>query len=237
MDVIVYFNTHPNHFLGYEHGHPVRQVFRYEAPEPDEPRVLADEAFRAFNAPRELVSQAYRAITDKYRAAGLRSFSVGDVLQVDGIWLACAAADWVELEQAPQLAPAPDAPVDLLVVTPRGDVWDYSVWPDETGRVTSRDVLVMLYELIRCDTVDVVQLAPDIDMWVDDEGALKADRRVNQLASYIATRFGLPLQLYVGISVFSGGPNDAGDTTSLSGPARERLLGLIAELRTTGWQR
>jgi hypothetical protein len=131
----------------------------------------------------------------------------------------------------------PDDLIDLLVVTPSGQVWDHSVTPDETGRVSTRAVLEMLYDLIGCTAVDVVRLSPEFDMWIDDEGALKPQVRVNQLTSYIATRFGYPFQLYLGVAVFSGGVNDEGDTMSLSKPARDTLLALIDELRSIRWGR
>jgi uncharacterized protein DUF3846 len=125
-----------------------------------------------------------------------------------------------------------DTPIDLVAVTPHGGVWDYSVGPNDAGRVTTEAVLGMLHELINCSAVDVVRLAPEIDMWVDDEGALKPRLRVNQLASYIATRFGFPFQLYIGVVVFTGGPDADGNTTSLSKPAREAIEFLINELRS-----
>jgi hypothetical protein len=102
MSVVdVYFNLHPDHFFGYEHGHPVRKAFTYDAPTTSGLIELADEAFAAFNAPLELLAPAYRKIAEAYRAAGNRSLSVGDVLQIDGTWLACASVGWVELDHAP----------------------------------------------------------------------------------------------------------------------------------------
>jgi hypothetical protein len=44
---------------------------------------------------------------------------------------------------------------------------------------------------------------------VDDEGLLR-NQRVNQLASYVATRLDRPFQLYVGTAVFSAGTVAAG---------------------------
>jgi hypothetical protein len=99
--VTVYFNTHPDHFLGYEHGHPLRRVYSYEAPTSSGLFQLADEAFHAFNAPPELVMPVYCPIAEAYRAARLRSLSIGDVLQVDDSWLACAATSWIVLAEAP----------------------------------------------------------------------------------------------------------------------------------------
>lgn len=130
-----------------------------------------------------------------------------------------------------------DAPVDLLVVTPAGEVRDYIVEADASGLVTSRGILEALYEQIGCTKVDVVALSPEIDMWVDDEAALKPQLRVNQLASYIATRFGFPFQLYIGTVVFSGGPDARGNTTPLGRPAHDRLMALIDELRSIPWGR
>ncbi len=80
-------------------------------------------------------------------------------------------------------------------------------------------MLQALCELIGCSTVDVVRLTPEIDMWVDDEGLLEARPGINQLASYVATWFGRPYQLYVGTVVFSGGVDQAGNTaTHCTGP-------------------
>lgn len=128
-------------------------------------------------------------------------------------------------------------PVDLLVVTPAGEVRDYVVEADAGGLVTSRGILEALYDQIGCITVDVVSLSPEVDMWVDDEGALKPPLRVNQLASYIATRHGLPFQLYVGTVVFSGGSDTEGNTMPLGKPARDQLMSLINELRSIPWGR
>lgn len=99
--VIVYFNMHSDHFLGYEHGHPLEKVFSYEAPTTSGLFRLADEAFHAFNAPSELVLPVYRPVAEAYRAARLRSLSVGDVLRVGDSWLACAATSWIALAEAP----------------------------------------------------------------------------------------------------------------------------------------
>lgn len=126
------------------------------------------------------------------------------------------------------------ASIDLLVVTPAGEVRDYTVPAGETRLITAGSVLQALYELIDCAAVDVVRLTPEIDMWVDDEGLLRA-QRINQLASYIATRFGLPFQLYVGTAVFSGGADGAGYTRSLGQAARRALIELITELRSLPW--
>lgn len=101
MEVIVYFNEHPDHFLGYEHGHRLRRVFSYEPPTKSALFRLADEAFQAFNAPPGFVMPAYRHVAKTYRASGLRSLSVGDVLRVGDSWLVCAATSWIALVDEP----------------------------------------------------------------------------------------------------------------------------------------
>jgi hypothetical protein len=101
MHVVVYFNVHPDHFLGYEYGHPLQKAFEYDAPTGSELFRLAEEAFNAFNAPGELVLPDYRAIAESYRAAGNRSLSVGDVLRVGHSWLACASTSWIALAEEP----------------------------------------------------------------------------------------------------------------------------------------
>lgn len=103
--ISVYFNLHEDHFFGYEHGHPVQRVFSYEAPRTSGLMELAEEAFAAFNAPLELLSEPYRGVAERYRAAGNRSLSVGDLLKIDDDWVACASAGWTRLEQAPVEVP------------------------------------------------------------------------------------------------------------------------------------
>jgi hypothetical protein len=132
---------------------------------------------------------------------------------------------------SPAASSSPTA-IDLLVVTPAGEVRDHSVPTGETRLITASNVLQALYELIGCSSVDVLRLTPEIDMWVDDEGLLQAHPpRINQLASYIATRLGFPFQLYAGTAVFSGGVDEAGYTWSLSKAARQTLIDLVDELR------
>jgi hypothetical protein len=122
-------------------------------------------------------------------------------------------------------------PIDMLVVTPDGEVRDYAVPAGETRLITASAVLQALYEQIGCAAVDVVRLSPDTDMWIDDGGLLRPVPRINQLSSYIATRFGRPFQLYAGTAVFTGGVDRAGYTLPLGKPARQALLDLIDELR------
>lgn len=105
--VSIYLNAGRGHRLdGYHPTHPVWHVFTYQTHLAcqRQPEQLADDAFNLFNAPRELIDPAVHAVVDRYRAAHLRSLSVGDLVRVDGhTWLACAPADWVRVEAPPRV--------------------------------------------------------------------------------------------------------------------------------------
>lgn len=113
--------------------------------------------------------------------------------------------------------------IRMLALTPDGRMVDH-VSPHSDDRT----ILLTLYRAIGCRYVDVVHLGV-CDMWFDDEGVING-KPVNPLASYVATRFELAHQLYVGTVVFTGGPDQHGGTTSLSSKARERITSVIAEL-------
>ena len=73
-----------------------------------------------------------------------------------------------------------------------------------------------LYLAIECSTVDVVQLTPDLHMWVDDEGMLKEEPEVNLVATVIADSLGRGTQPYYGTVVFTGGADEEGETQPIS---------------------
>lgn len=77
-------------------------------------------------------------------------------------------------------------------------------------------MLDYFYRLIGCDTVDVVALAADLEMWVDDEGLLVDDAQVNHAATGIAAEFGRTAQNYCGPAVFTGGADEDGETLGLT---------------------
>lgn len=89
---------------GYQPGHPLVPVARYslDGRHADEaPISLAQEAFDTFNVgdgddPSFNTSMAEyrRTLATVYREHRNRSLSTGDVVQIDDLWLACAAADW-----------------------------------------------------------------------------------------------------------------------------------------------
>jgi hypothetical protein len=72
-----------------------------------------------------------------------------------------------------------------------------------------------LYRAMECDTVDVVRLADDLYMWVDDEGMIKADPEINLIGTVIAHGFGFNAQPYFGTVCFTGGADEEGDTVSI----------------------
>ncbi|MBB4910566.1 hypothetical protein [Actinophytocola algeriensis] len=65
-----------------------------------------------------------------------------------------------------------------------------------------------------------MRLTPEISMWVDEDGAMQPEWRVNQLASYISTGLGRAFELFVGVSMFTGGIDHRGNLEPLSCGAR-----------------
>ena len=81
-------------FDGYKPGHPLVRVFEVEVPDGSEPGRVADWMFEAFNAPPEYLTGDLAGWEQAYRARQLRSLSVGDVVAVGEIPLACASSGW-----------------------------------------------------------------------------------------------------------------------------------------------
>jgi hypothetical protein len=88
---------------GYEPGQTITEVFTYTTrPQGDTPdHVLADEAFDLFNIgdDPDFGTPDPRAVD--YRGRLNRSFSVGDVLAIDGRFYSCDSSGWRELTEAP----------------------------------------------------------------------------------------------------------------------------------------
>ncbi|WP_368680373.1 DUF3846 domain-containing protein (plasmid) [Rhodococcus opacus] len=76
---------------------------------------------------------------------------------------------------------------------------------------------------IGCRWFDVVRLGPDLDMWVDDEGATLADARVNVTATMIARVHGAIWQPFCGVAVFAA-HDGRGATVGLSEDVKDALL-------------
>jgi hypothetical protein len=72
--------------------------------------------------------------------------------------------------------------MNALVIDLDGNVRDVEI--------ADGDLLRALYRLIGCRTVEVVELSPDITMWLDEEGMLVEFPMINHKATYLAQRFG-----------------------------------------------
>jgi len=57
----------------------------------------ANEAFKIFNAPVEVLSYKERILNNSYRKNKIRSFSVGDVVQVNDSYFYCDSFGWEEI--------------------------------------------------------------------------------------------------------------------------------------------
>ncbi len=105
--VSILHNTGFGSFFGYEDGDPLVRVFDLHV-EADQPAAAAEVVFAVANSyPDELVCDPrYAEEVAAYRAAGLRSLSVGDVLLIRGdaddetSW-ACLPAGWIRLPATP----------------------------------------------------------------------------------------------------------------------------------------
>lgn len=142
----------------------------------------------------------------------------------DGTITRSAYAWWGELvtvdEHATLSAPPPlpaREPIDAFVIGPLGGMRDVELHDHQGSYLTA------LYRLIGCRTVDVVALTDGVDMWLDEEGMLAADPDVNLPATGVAASFGLTHQPYFGTAVFTGGPDEEGNVTSLSATAAKEL--------------
>ncbi|WP_249354715.1 DUF3846 domain-containing protein [Rhodococcus sp. USK13] len=89
---------------------------------------------------------------------------------------------------------------------------------------------------IGCRWFDVVRLSPDLDMWIDDEGAVMADAQVNVVATEIARAYGAFWQPFCGVVVFAAHDRH-GETVGLSEPVKDALLSGAILTRTAAVSR
>ncbi|MGA5208047.1 DUF3846 domain-containing protein [Streptomyces variegatus] len=77
------------------------------------------------------------------------------------------------------------------------------------------DTLSTLYREIDCTSIAVVDLSPEVSMWLDDEGMLKnSPANIPALTLYAISA---PVhQSYHGTAVFTGGPDARGDNKGLT---------------------
>ena len=79
--------------------------------------------------------------------------------------------------------------------------------------------------------VDVLALAPGVDMWIPDEGMFDGSKP-NAVATATAATYGVTHQNYHGTAAFTGGPDPAGATLALDPEQGEHLLALARRLAT-----
>lgn len=110
MKVTVFHNIakddlgRPLGFFGYETGHQMVQVFTFDA-DTSGHLAAAERAFHLFNVGDDPSYGIPSNIAVEYRARGLRSLSVGDVVVInDTTAYACASMGWTEI---PDFAPRP----------------------------------------------------------------------------------------------------------------------------------
>ncbi|RYD13995.1 MAG: DUF3846 domain-containing protein [Lysobacteraceae bacterium] len=89
---------------------------------------------------------------------------------------------------------------------------------------------------IGCRWFDVVRLSPDLDMWIDDEGATLADAQVNVVATAIARAYGAIWQPFCGVAVFAAHDRH-GETVGLPEPVKDALLSGAILTRAAGVSR
>lgn len=91
----------------------------------------------------------------------------------------------------------------------------------ELSKVELTNLLTDCYRLIDCTTIDLVRLAPDLGMWLDDMGM---GGEVNQAATKVAAAHGFTWQPYFRTAVFTGsGVDSEGNTVGLSDEAFRRI--------------
>ncbi|MDN5895524.1 MAG: hypothetical protein L0H93_16045 [Nocardioides sp.] len=84
---------------GYQTGHPMIEVFTFDGPDSNDPaELVAENAFELFNVGDDPAFDTPAPVAVAYRAKGLRSLSVGDIVDVNGVPLACAKHGWQEVE-------------------------------------------------------------------------------------------------------------------------------------------
>lgn len=100
----------------------------------------------------------------------------------------------------------------------------------DLAHAEDRGSLDDLYRHIECRSVDVVRLAPNANMWLDDEGAYNAP--INEVATALARMYGMNYQpYYYGTAIITGGADEVGETLGLS---HDATLMVVAALDVIG---
>lgn len=97
-----------------------------------------------------------------------------------------------------------------------------------------QNLLQSLCDRIERRTVDVVSLrinGTDLTAWVDDEGAIASQRRMNVQIMRLAATTGRPGLVLFGTAVITGGADHDGDTLGLSTQIAEQVAAHAADAR------
>ncbi len=87
-------------FGGYKAGQPLVPVFTVDwNGGAAGPHVLAEMMFSIGNAPAEYLTGSSQTVAAAYRERKLRSLSVGDVVQIGEVFMACQSVGFTEVEQ------------------------------------------------------------------------------------------------------------------------------------------
>jgi hypothetical protein len=120
----------------------------------------------------------------------------------------------------------PNSPFQAVVLNVDGTT-EVVHWTPTSDRPTYRHIQTYVGGL-----TDVVELARDMDVWVNDDGlnlGLEPNLHATVLASYIASKH--PIQPLVGPVVFTGGSDANGDTVPLSDEATDLLVKAVECMR------
>lgn len=79
-------------------------------------------------------------------------------------------------------------------------------------------------KLLKCDYFDIVQVCENLDVYIDDEGLMVDEPKMNMVATMMGLR---PL---AGSLVFTGGCDKNGNTLSLTEWSIEQLKGLVTPI-------
>lgn len=117
------------------------------------------------------------------------------------------------------------------------------VRPDGSTEVISlsagTSALKVMYELIGCDTVEVVHVirpgpgpGPGVSMWCDEDGLIKSQPVINPAARAIVAFLSRRqvIQDFAGPVLFTGGPGGRNDRTSLTSEYDEIIITIASQL-------
>lgn len=93
---------------GYQHGQPVVEVFQASADSTADPAVICENIYMLLNVGDDPVFGTPDPRAIAYRRKGNRSLSAGDLICLDGTWLACARTGFQPVAEQPVIVRAAD---------------------------------------------------------------------------------------------------------------------------------